>query len=171
MFTGDLANEFLIDYQPEDYRGITYYRLPRLDPLTLRASLIRGLDTSHREVGIFASHDLSVVQPYAVAVDAYVSLPADFLALDDRKQQLSRAIFGTRLPGYVYERPKVRAQIGSSDGGGVLGVCIDRGIDQEWLMKRFAQLHETSVDELARFLRGGVYRTGIPSNGVDHGRS
>jgi asparagine synthetase B (glutamine-hydrolysing) len=170
VFTGDLANEFLVDYHAEYYRGVAYYRLPRLDPLALRASLIRGLDTCHREVGVFVANGLSLVQPYAVAVDAYMTLPADFLAIEDRKQRLNRVVLGNRLPEYVYARTKVRAQIGSSDGGGVLGACLDRGIDQRWLARRFAQLHDTDVGELTRFLRAGVYRTGVPFAGVDDGR-
>jgi asparagine synthetase B (glutamine-hydrolysing) len=168
VLTGDLANEFLVDYHPEHYHGTDYYRLPRLDPVTLRASLIRGLDTSHREIGIFSAYGLSLVQPYAVAVDAYLTLPGDFLALEDRKQRLARMLFGPSLPGYVYERPKVRAQIGSSGSGGVLGVCIDRGLDQRWLAERFAKLHDARVDELARFIRAGVYRAEYPTR-IDDG--
>jgi asparagine synthetase B (glutamine-hydrolysing) len=68
VFTGDLANEFLADYHEEKYQGETYYRLPRLSPGALRASLVRGLDTSNREVGVFAAWGLPIVQPYAVAV-------------------------------------------------------------------------------------------------------
>jgi asparagine synthetase B (glutamine-hydrolysing) len=164
VFTGDLANELLVDYQPERYRGATYYELPRLQPLALRASLVRGLDTCHREIGIFAAWGLPLAQPYAVAVDAYLSLPGDFLSVADRKEQLCRAIFGELLPPYIYSRPKARAQVGSvAVDGSVLGLCVDRGIDANSLRRRFAELHEvTDPTDLDRFIRAGRYRAGVP---------
>jgi asparagine synthetase B (glutamine-hydrolysing) len=165
VLTGDLANEFLIDYHAEDHAGIRYYALPRLEPLALRTSLVRGLDSCHREVGIFSAWGLHVIQPYAVAVDDYLTLPAQFLRTDDRKQLLIRAAFGGLVPGYVYTRPKVRAQMGSPEGGGVLAACVERGIDSMWLRRRFSELHRVDARELDRFIRGGVYRNGIPSTG------
>jgi asparagine synthetase B (glutamine-hydrolysing) len=165
VLTGDLANEFLVDYHPERYRGVTYYELPRLPAAALRASLVRGLDSCHREVGVFAAWGLSVVQPYAVAVDAYLALDSEFLRGEERKQQLCREIFGDLLPEYVYSRPKVRAQAGSPElGGGVLAACADRGYDAAWLRRRFALLHDVAdPSTLDRFLRAGRYRTAVPS--------
>jgi asparagine synthetase B (glutamine-hydrolysing) len=165
VLTGDLANEFLVDYHPERYRGVTYYELPRLPAAALRTSLVRGLDSCHREVGVFAAWGLSVVQPYAVAVDAYLALDSEFLAHEERKQQLCREIFGDLLPAYVYSRPKVRAQAGSPElGGGVLAACVDRGYDAAWLRRRFASLHDIAdPSTLDRFLRAGRYRTAVPS--------
>jgi asparagine synthetase B (glutamine-hydrolysing) len=164
VLTGDLANEFLVDYHPERYKGTTYYELPRLPPSSLRTSLVRGLDSCHREVGVFAAWGLSVVQPYAVAVDTYLALDGKFLAREERKQQLCREIFGDLLPQYVYSRPKVRAQAGSPDlGGGVLAACVDRGDDAAWLRRRFASLHDVAdPSTLDRFLRAGRYRTAVP---------
>jgi hypothetical protein len=165
VLTGDLANEFLADYQPEHYRGVMHYKLPRLEPGALRTHLVRGLDTCHREVGVFAAWHLPVVQPYAAAVDAYLALPAGFLSRVDRKQRLSRAVFGALLPDYIYERKKVRAQLGSSSGdGGVLGLCLDRGLDSAAFRRRFAVLHGGGdLAALDRFIRGGSYRSAIPS--------
>jgi asparagine synthetase B (glutamine-hydrolysing) len=117
VFTGDLANEFLVDYEPESYRGETYYSLPRLPPAALRSLLVRGLDTCHREVGIFEAWALALVQPYAVAVDTYMRLPEAFLRAPDRKQRLSRAIFKGAMPSYVTARDKTRAQVGGARGG------------------------------------------------------
>jgi asparagine synthetase B (glutamine-hydrolysing) len=163
VFTGDLANEFLVDYHPERYRGSTYYELPRLSPRALRSSLVRGLDTSHREVGVFEAWGLPMVQPYAVAVDAYLSLAEDFLRLPDRKERLCRAIFGEAIPAFVYSRPKARAQLGGG-GGGVLAACLDQGVDAAFLKRRFAQLHGVSdPGELDRFIRAGRYRSASPS--------
>jgi asparagine synthetase B (glutamine-hydrolysing) len=165
VLTGDLANEFLVDYHHERYKGATYYELPRLPAVALRASLVRGLDTCHREAGVFAAWGLSVVQPYAIAVDAYLALDAHFLGREERKQQLCREIFGDLLPDYVYSRPKVRAQAGSPElGGGVLAAWVDRGYDAAWLRHRFARLHDVADPRtLDRFIRAGRYRTAVPS--------
>jgi hypothetical protein len=123
------------------------------------------LETSHREVGPFQACGLPVVQPYAVVVDHYIALPSTFLSVADRKERLSRMIFGDRIPSYVYARPKTRAQVGgAAAAGGVLATCIDHGIDEAWLRCRFAELHgATDVTGLDRFIRGGRYRAAIPS--------
>jgi asparagine synthetase B (glutamine-hydrolysing) len=165
VFTGDLANEFLADYQPEQYKGSTYYRLPRLSPAALRDSLVRGMDTCHREVGVFAAWDLPVVQPYAVVVDEYLKLQDDYLSSENRKQRLSRAIFQDLVPEYVFSRTKVRAQVGNQDtGGGILAACVDRGFDARWLRRRFATLHGvTDPGALNRFIRAGRYSAAVPS--------
>jgi asparagine synthetase B (glutamine-hydrolysing) len=168
VLTGDLGNEFLADYHPERYGGATFYALPRLSPGRLRSHLVRGLDTCHREVGVFSAWNLPLVQSYAVAVDEYMRLPSDFLALADAKQRLCRAIFGDLVPEYVYTRAKTRAQVGDPQGGGVLGVCVDHGIDAAWLRKRFALLHSvTNVAELDRFIRAGRYRASVPPRASD----
>ena len=164
VFTGDLANEFLVDYSAERYEGVDYYELPRLSPRMLRATLVRGLDTSHREVGVFGAFGIPVVQPYAVAVDTYLALPEEFLLLPDRKERLCRAIFGERLPRFVYERPKARAQTGGAEGAGVLGACLRHGIDAERLRADFADLHGVEdLSVLDRFVRAGLYRSALPA--------
>jgi asparagine synthetase B (glutamine-hydrolysing) len=164
VFTGDLANEFLADYEPEQYRGTTYYRLPRLSPAALRDSLVRGLDTCHREIGVFAAWGLPVVQPYAVAVDEYLMLGDDYLRSEDRKRRLCQGIFQNLVPDYVFSRAKVRAQVGNPDtGGGVLAACVDRGIDGNWLRRRFAALHDVAdPTALNQFVRAGRYHAAVP---------
>jgi asparagine synthetase B (glutamine-hydrolysing) len=165
VWTGDLANEFLVDYHPERYEGTTYYPLPRLRPAALRANLVQGLDTSHRETGIFEWWELPVVQPYAVVADAYLSIPEDWLSAEDRKRRLCEAVFGPTIPSYVYKRIKARAQVGGAGSeGGVLGVCARRGIDRNWLRRRFAELHGVRDEgELDRFVRAGRYRSAVPA--------
>lgn len=162
--TGDLSNEYLVDYKEEKLHGATYYALPRVAPTRLRDILVHGLDTCHREVGVFEAFGIPVVQPYAVAVDAYLDLPPSFLAMPDRKDRLVQAVVGDALPDYIYSRPKVRAQTGGVDpAGGVLGTCVTNGIDAAWLKRRFAELHDASEDALDRFIRGGRYRAAVPS--------
>lgn len=164
VLTGDLANEFLADYGEEQYRGVTYYELPRLSPPALRDALVRGLDTSNREIGVFAAWGIDVVQPYAAATDLYLSLPANLLASTEAKQKVARAAFGDLLPDYVYRRVKVRAQVGSSkQDHGVLGLCIDNGIDARYLRERFAYIHRVAGVALNRFIRGGTYRSEVPA--------
>lgn len=142
VLTGDLANEFLADYEPERSAGTSHYELPKLTRPALRRILVRGLDTSHREVGLFEAWGLSAVQPYAAAADAYLTLPDAFTSDPDCKRHLCRELLGTRLPEYVYARGKARAQVGGPGaGGGVLGLCVDRGYDAARLKHRFAELH------------------------------
>jgi asparagine synthetase B (glutamine-hydrolysing) len=165
VLTGDLANEFLADYQPEEYAGTTHYPLPRLALGALRASLIQGLDTCNREVGVFSAWDLAVVQPYAAAVDEYLAIPDEFLSDSERKRHLGRAMVGDLLPEYVFQRAKTRAQIGGEGAeGGVLAACVDRGLDGPRLQRRFADLHGIeNPSELNRFIRAGRYRAAVPS--------
>jgi asparagine synthetase B (glutamine-hydrolysing) len=169
VFTGDLANEFLADYEPERYRGKTYYPLPRLEPGALRSLLVRGLDTCHREVGVFGSWALTLIQPYAVAVDTYMRLPGTFLRTSDRKQRLCGAMLSDRIPGYVLTRDKTRAQVGGARSeGGVLAACVDRGVDTASLRRRFAELHRVwNERSLDRFIRAGRYRAVPPPNPGD----
>jgi len=165
VLTGDLANEFLADYGPEHYAGSAYYDLPRLSPGALRTVLVRGLDTSNREVGIFGAWGLPVVQPYAAAVDSYLALPADLLGSGDGKRRLGEAVFGGLLPRYAYDRPKIRAQVGSAgEDKGILALCVERGIHADYLRSRFASLHGTSLASLDRFIRAGMYRAGVPAS-------
>jgi asparagine synthetase B (glutamine-hydrolysing) len=163
VLTGDFPNEYLVDYHAETLGGQTYYALPRLSPTALQAALVRGLETSHRETGPFQAWNLPLVQIYGPAVDHYLALPASFLADPQRKERLSRLMFGDAIPDYVYSRPKTRAQIGDPEGdGGVLGLCLARGIDGMTLRRRFAHLHHAQDSELDRFIRGGRYAASVP---------
>jgi hypothetical protein len=74
----------------------------------------------------------------------------------------------------VYARRKARAQVGGPDaGGGVLGLCVDRGFDAAQLKRRFAELHGVSdLSALDRFIRTGLYRSAVPSTmGMADGRA
>jgi hypothetical protein len=118
---------------------------------------------------VFEAWGQRLVQPYAVAVDAYLRLPAAFLRLADRKERLCQRIFGRAIPEYVLTRPKARAQVGGANPeGGVLAACVDRGLDASALRRRFAELHGADERSLARFIRAGRYRARAP--GDDQGR-
>ena len=164
VLTGDFPNEFLVDYHAETYRGRVYYRLPRMPRAAQRAALVRGLETSNREVGPFQAWGLRVIQPYAAVADLFLALPPDFLEYPDRKERLYRLVFGRAIPEYVYRRPKTRAQLGDPQAGSsVLSILADRGLDDGWLRRRFAELHRVrDLAALERFIRGGRYRAATP---------
>jgi asparagine synthetase B (glutamine-hydrolysing) len=171
VLTGDLANELLADYTPISYAGREFYALPDVETGRLRQTLVRGLDAGDREVGVFARHGLDVIQPYALAADEYLRLPGPMLGRDGFKQALSREIAGDLLPGFIFQRRKVRAQIGNATASsGILPLLVDRGIDAAWLRRAFCRIFSVHDDTcLDRFIRAGRYRvmstatTGGPS--------
>jgi asparagine synthetase B (glutamine-hydrolysing) len=166
VLTGDTMNELMADYTPVEYRGQTFYALPRLPMARLRRTLVSGLDSGDREVGIFGRHGIDVIQPYALAADTYTAVPAGALGEPRSKQALAHRIFGDSVPPYVYDRPKVRAQAASEDVGGTLGLLADRGIHGAALQERFAQVLGVQPAQLRTFIRAGVYRytTTYPSS-------
>ncbi len=159
VLTGDTMNELMADYTPVKYGSSEYYGLPELSPGRLRRFLVKGLDTGDREVGIFAHHGIDTVQPYAICADAYASLPCGFLDREGAKQELARLMMGTRIPSFIYDRPKVRAQVADSKKvGGTMAALLDRGINERALAQRFCELCGFDEPELKRWIRGGIYR-------------
>jgi len=75
VLTGDLMNEFTCDYEGEVIDGVEYYRLPRVDKKELQGILIKGLDTSDREISVFKEYGLKCIQPFAALYDLYNSIP------------------------------------------------------------------------------------------------
>jgi asparagine synthetase B (glutamine-hydrolysing) len=164
VLTGDLANEFMADYEPVPYDGQEYYRLPRMKPFDLRRILICGLDSGDREVGVFNHHGLDVVQLYGLIVNQYHRLPRAFIGHKNAKQALVRKIAGDLLPSFLFTRPKVRAQVGDSTAqAGILPLLIQRGRGADWLRRAFCRLF--NIEQAAfldRFIRGGRYRSVRP---------
>ncbi|MBI2358865.1 MAG: hypothetical protein HYV04_08165, partial [Deltaproteobacteria bacterium] len=160
VMTGDLMNEFLADYTPISYRGREYYTLPKLEPDRLRLTLIRGLDAGDREIGIFNRHGLDILQPYGCLLDPYLNVPSALTGQPEAKQLLVREIAGDLLPAFALERPKVRAQIGSSkETTGILPLFVRSGRDATWLKKAFCDFFMVSDPRLLnQFIRAGVYR-------------
>jgi asparagine synthetase B (glutamine-hydrolysing) len=161
VFTGDLANELLADYAPEQFDGREYYRLPEVNPVALRRALIRGLDAGDREVGIFAHYGLDVIQPYGFVADRYLRVPGVFIGEPRFKQTLAKAMAGDLLPGFVFDRAKVRAQIGSSaQPTGILPVLLRHGRDAASLRRTFCDIFKIQDETfLSRFIRAGRYRS------------
>lgn len=166
VLTGDLMNEILGDYTPVQYRNTVYYQLPALTPDRLRISLVRGVQTSDREVGVFRSHGLDVVQPYALVVEELLQLPSSIAKAD-----IVQALASDRLPAEVYSRSKIRAQIGDSDvRRGILPLLVDSGRDSRWLENEFCDIFKVNDRSmLRRFIRAGVYRYPTHFTGSTHG--
>jgi len=165
VLTGDLANEFLADYTSVPFDGKEYYRLPALPPADLRRTLIRGLDVGDREVGVFSHYGLDVIQPYGFVVDQYFQIPGDALGTAHFKQTFAKQIAGDVLPGFVFDRAKVRAQMGSTaEAPGILPVLIQTGYDAARLKSVFCRIFKIrDPAALNRFVRAGRYRT------INHG--
>jgi len=159
LLTGDVMNELMADYESVHHAGQEYYRLPRLPMPQLRRWLLSGLDAGDREVGIFRHYGIDVIQPYALCVEDYLGIPASMLALPEAKQAFVKAVMGNEVPAYVYDRRKVRAQVGSEeDMDGTLAVMIRHGIDSHQLMTRFSELFQIDTAYLGKFIRAGYYR-------------
>lgn len=158
LLTGDTMNELLADYAPETYKGATYYPLPRLPRGRLRRHLVNGLDAGDREIGIFARHGLDAIQPYAMCADEYAALPDAAVESEASKRELVEQVLGDRVPRFVYDRPKVRAQVGGGAGMGTMGLLLDRGMDAAWLEARFAALFGMEPFEVKGTIRAGRYR-------------
>jgi asparagine synthetase B (glutamine-hydrolysing) len=160
VLTGDTMNELVADYQTETYQGHDFYRLPRLGAARLRRSLVAGLDAGDREVGLFGHHGVATLQPFALSADALAALPAALVENRRAKQAIMREVMGDAIPEYVYERPKTRAQSASADlEGGTLALLSARGVDAEWLARRFAELFSIERAALGQLIRAGCYRS------------
>jgi asparagine synthetase B (glutamine-hydrolysing) len=159
VLTGDTMNELVADYTPVEYGARQYYGLPQLSVGKMRRFLVTGLDSGDREVGIFAHHGVTTIQPYALCPEVYCALPGPLLAEPGAKQRIGRLAMGDRVPSFIYERPKVRAQVGSSEQvGGTLAALVDQGIDAAQLERRFCGLTGMEPRELRSWIRAGYYR-------------
>ncbi|MBT2511209.1 hypothetical protein J7I98_36425 [Streptomyces sp. ISL-98] len=155
VFTGDLMNEFLADYTPVTYADTLYYRLPNIPPERLRIHLTRGVQTGDREVGVFAAHGLTVVQPYSWAAAELLALPEPVT-----KPLLIADLARGSLPNGTLYRPKIRAQIGDRTAHtGILPQLLQVGIEQQSLEDHFRRtLGIRSPAELHRTIRGGIHQ-------------
>ena len=126
-----------------------------------------GLDTCHREVGVFEAFGLPVVQPYAVAVDAYLSLPGGLpRACPTARSGSAARSSASALPGFV-----LRAAQGPRPGRrrrrrrrGARGLRRPRRRrDRAAPPLRRAARRRGRPGELDRFIRAGRYRTATPA--------
>jgi hypothetical protein len=73
---------------------------------------------------------------------------------------LTKQIAGDLLPAFIFDRVKVRAQIGNSkQPTGILPLLIESGCNLDWMKNAFCQIFGIQDKSfLNRFIRTGVYR-------------
>lgn len=130
ILTGDLMNEFTCDYAGEIIDGKEYYKLPRVGKKQLQQYLISGLDTSDREVSPFKSYGLSCIQPYAILYDMYLALDESVLLQEDPKKLVNLFQVDDTIRKFI-PKVKLRAQVGSRENMGILGLCHSLGWDDK----------------------------------------
>jgi asparagine synthetase B (glutamine-hydrolysing) len=159
VLTGDGMNELVADYTPVKLGDREHYLLPRLSPGRTRRFLILGLDAGDREVGVFARAGVDCIQPYLLRPEVYMALPDRVVESENAKQKLARSVMGSLIPEHVYARPKVRAQVGSSDEPlGTLAALTRAGVDGGELERRFQTLFGIDARERRGLIRAGMYR-------------
>ncbi len=130
ILTGDLMNEFTCDYAGEVIDGVEYYKLPRIGKKELQSYLIGGLDTSDRELSPFRYYGLKCIQPYAAVYDLYNSVPEDILTTEDPKKLLNSFLVDETILSFI-PKVKLRAQVGSRENMGILGLCHKMGFNDK----------------------------------------
>jgi hypothetical protein len=112
--------------------------LPKVSRGRLRRFFVYGLDAGDREMGIFHHWDFTLVQPFSVLAEDYLTVPPELLDSDEVKRELNLPLVDDRAIAHLLAK-KTRAQIGSSDGG-TLGLFHAAGISQHDLERRWQEL-------------------------------
>lgn len=126
VLTGDLMNEFMCDYEAEIVEDKEYYKLPRVGKKKLQGYLVNGLDTSDRELSPFRRYGLQCVQPYAAVVDLYTRLPEAVIEQENSKLLVNSFLVDEQICNLI-PKSKLRAQVGSKENMGILGLCHREG--------------------------------------------
>ena len=93
-------NEAFADYTSEIIKGNEYYKQPNFSQKVRQRFFLNGLDTSDREIGIFASFGLSCIQPYSFVLEQYKLLTNDDLSEDNAKYKIN----GSLLPKSILNK-------------------------------------------------------------------
>lgn len=154
LITGDLMNEFVIDYKEEKVEGKVYYKLPNIPLDRLRNFLVKGLDTSDRELGVFYNFGFYTVQPYNCVIDQYLSIDSKYLKDEKFKYKMNKYLIPKEIFSLISLK-KNRAQ--SCDKGfGALNLFINSRITQKKLIKDFNKIYlDDKSHEIIEF---GKYR-------------
>ena len=158
VLTGDLMNEFTCDYAGEVIDGVEYYRLPRVNKKTLQDILISGLDTSDREISVFNAFGLQCIQPFAILYDLYYSMPESVLKMQDPKRVLNSYLVDDKILEFI-PKTKLRAQVGSRENMGILGLCHYKGINNETFHKNL--LDKSGYKDRSIPIFAGHYETEV----------
>ena len=125
-------NEYVCDYTEEIIDNKAYYKLPNIGIKELQRYLIRGIDTSDRELLPFRQYGINCIQPYAVLCDIYLGLDEKILQIDDVKSKLNSFLVPPEILGLIPKK-KLRAQIGTHSTMGILGLCHKQKLtDQDY---------------------------------------
>ena len=157
ILTGDFMNEVFADYTSEVINHEEYYIQPNISKKAKQRFLLKGLDSSDRELGIFANFGLKCIQPYACVIDEYKKLLNADLNSIDSKYKINGAILPPDLLNLV-GKSKLRAQSGDLQGG-ILGHFVRNGYKQNLLNKRFIKSFGCPEKFLKSFIYVGSYRT------------
>ena len=151
-------NEYLCDYAEEVINSVSYYRLPSLSPTSLQKWLVKGLSTSSREDRVFSNAGIVAIQPYAVAYDLYRNLSDLELDLPGIKP-LCNVSSRTRFLSPMISKTKLRAQVGSKESMGILGIAVKNNIDNSHFLDILSQNLMQRKSDLSRLIFGGTFRT------------
>ena len=158
ILTGDLMNEYVCDYSEEQVGAQIYYQLPRIGKKDLQSYLVRGIDTSDRELYPFAAYGINCIQPYAVLCDLYMGLTEDVLNAPDAKKRLNSFLAPPEILDLIPDE-KLRAQVGSHENMGILSLCHNEGISDRNFRKLLADRAGGSHEQIPIFV--GKYDTEV----------
>lgn len=158
VFTGDLMNEYLCDYQEESYKGKNYYKLPKINKKSLQRWLVKGLTTSSREDRVFASQGLITVQPYASFYDLYSNLTKEDLESRFIKKECNLTK-KTKWLDSLISNTKLRAQIGTKESMGILGIAVDNKLTDHLFAQIIGDYCHERVEVIQSLIFGGTFRS------------
>lgn len=156
IVTGDLMNEFVCDYHEENLNGKKYYRLPDISKKSLQRWLVRGLMTSSREDRVFENYGLTIIQPYAITYDLYSCLKEEDLSIPDIKR-ICNTTKDTKWLLKLISDVKLRAQVGSKDTMGILGVAVECGYNDDRFLAIISEYCNVEIHECKDLIFGGSF--------------
>lgn len=155
IFTGDFMNEIFADYTSETFEKKEYYKQLNVSTFIRSKWLVKGLETSDRENGIFNNFNLPLYQPYFRVIDLFKNLDKSFFKKFN-KYNFNGKILPKRILRLVSKK-KNRAQITDKEGG-ILGFFIKNNITEEQLFKNFKKKFKFNSLWLKQFIVFGRYR-------------
>jgi hypothetical protein len=151
VLTGDLMNEYTCDYLEETIDDKVYYKLPRVGKKDLQRYLIRGLDTSDRELSPFRHYGLTCIQPYAIVFDLYANLSESILETKDSKKLLNSFLVPKEVSDLI-PKAKLRAQVGGKESMGILGLCHKLGFNDRYFREKLMEQSGGTQDQIPIFV-------------------
>ena len=157
IITGDLMNEYVCDYKSEEFNGKAYYKLPEIPKIKLQKYLINGLSTSSREDIVFSNYGINTIQPYAIVSDLYLNLNDNELSCENIKRKINLSSNDNWLIDYI-SGEKLRAQVGSKDTMGMLGLAVNNNINEKFFLKAIAEKIDCDSNEVLDLIYAGNFK-------------